>query len=90
MNEGYADQTFLNRIGAEWVPGRNRFENRNPADTRDLIGYFGSGSADEMTSAVEAAGRAFPAWAATPAPARGALLFRTADLLDSRFEEILD
>ena len=32
--------------------------------------------------------RAFPAWAATPAPARGALLFKAADLLDARFEQL--
>ncbi len=86
VTEEYSDQTFLNRIGAAWVPGRTHFENRNPADTRELVGAFSRGSGDDIASAVEAAHRAFPAWAATPAPARGALLNRAAEILDGRFE----
>ncbi len=86
MTEGCTDQTFLNRIGAAWVPGRTRFENRNPADSRELVGLFSRGSAEDVSSAVEAAREAFPAWAATPAPQRGALLLRAAEILESRFE----
>jgi acyl-CoA reductase-like NAD-dependent aldehyde dehydrogenase len=88
VTEGYIDQTFLNRIGGAWVPGRSRFDNRNPADTRELVGLFSRGSTEDVAAAVDAAWQAFPAWAAMPAPARGALLFRAAEILDSRFERI--
>jgi acyl-CoA reductase-like NAD-dependent aldehyde dehydrogenase len=86
VTEGIANQTFLNRIGAAWLPGRTRFDNRNPADTRELVGLFSRGSADDVAKAVAAASAAFPAWAATPGPARGAVLFRAAEILDGRFD----
>jgi aldehyde dehydrogenase (NAD+) len=41
-----------------------------------------------MAAAAEAASAAFPAWAALPAPARGAFLFEAARILDARFEEL--
>jgi aldehyde dehydrogenase (NAD+) len=41
-----------------------------------------------MRAAVDAAARAFPTWAATPAPARGDCLFRAAASLDASFEQL--
>ena len=63
-------------------------ENLNPADTREAVGLFTRGTAADMTSAVAAARQAFPGWAALPAPARGAVLFKAAELLDRRFESV--
>lgn len=79
---------YRNLIGGRWVHGSAWFENRNPADTRDLVGLFARGSAADMTAAIDAAAAAFPLWASTPAPARGAFLFRAADLLEARLEEL--
>src|SRR5436309_2571493 len=78
---------FDNYINGEWVSGRT-FENRNPANSDELIGLFVSGSADDIGRAAAAAEAAFPTWSALPAPARGALLFKVADLLERRFDEI--
>ena len=79
---------FLNLIDGHWVGGRGWIEDRNPADARELVGLFARGSADDMREAVAAAARAFPTWAGTPAPARGACLFRAAEILDGCFEQL--
>ena len=77
-----------NLIGGRWVDGPPWMENLNPADTREAVGLFTRGTAADMTSAVAAARQAFPGWAALPAPARGAVLFKAAELLDRRFESV--
>ncbi len=43
---------------------------------------------DEVDSAVDAAARAFPAWAATPLPQRIQLMFRFKQLLDEHLDEL--
>jgi len=79
---------FLNLIDGHFVDGSGWIENRNPADASEVVGLCARGSAADIEHAVDAAGRAFPAWAATPAPARGAILFKAAELLDARFESV--
>lgn len=80
--------TYPNLVGGRWVEGPQLVENRNPADTRELVGTFVRGTPEDMTAAVSAARDAFPAWSALSAPARGAVLFKAADLLDARFEQV--
>src|SRR5215475_4241171 len=63
------------------------FENRNPADTSDLIGTFADSGPEDVEKAVAAAREAFPRWRALPAPKRGEILFRTAEILVRRKEE---
>lgn len=79
---------FGNLIAGHWVSGGERFANRNPADTGEVVGSFVQGTAGDVRAAVDAAARAFPGWASTPAPARGAILFKAADWLDHRFESV--
>ncbi len=74
---------FLNYIGGEWTPaasGRS-FENRNPADTSELVGRFADSGPEDVERAVAAARAAFPAWKALPAPKRGEILYRAAETL---------
>jgi len=78
---------FPNYIGGRWVEGPT-FENRNPANVDEVVGLFVQGAAADMETAVEAAERAFPAWAAMNGPARGALLFKVADILERKFDQI--
>jgi acyl-CoA reductase-like NAD-dependent aldehyde dehydrogenase len=78
---------FPNYINGAWVEGE-WFENRNPARTDEVVGRFVNGTAADMARAAAAAAEALPGWASMPAPARGALLFKAADLLERRFDEI--
>ena len=85
-------KTFRNFIGGSWTEPRNGayFENRNPADSSDLIGRFPDSGAAEVTAAVKSARRGFEIWRRTPAPARGDVLRRVGDLLVARKEKIAD
>ncbi len=84
--------TFKNFIGGEWVApaGGEYFDNRNPADTGDLIGRFPRSDARDVQQAVESAKRGFDLWKRTPAPARGDALRRAGDILVARKDEIAD
>ena len=81
-------KTFKNFIAGKWVPAASgrTFENRNPADTRDLIGYFPDSDAPDVEAAVRSAANGFARWSRTPAPARGDVLKRVGDLLVERKE----
>src|SRR5438094_6411747 len=81
-------QTFKNYINGEWAGGAKTFENRNPANTDDVVGLFAKGTAQDVADAAAAAAAAFPAWSAMPAPARGNLLFKAADILDRKFDQL--
>src|SRR5437763_2957179 len=80
-------ETFRNYINGEWVSG-DTFENHNPANTGEVVGLFVKGSPADVSGAAEAASKALPSWSAMPAPARGNLLFKVAENLDRRFDEI--
>jgi NAD-dependent aldehyde dehydrogenases len=86
MSEG---RVFHNLIGGEFVPAQSgkTFERRNPADTRDLVGVFADSDERDVYAAVEAAKAAFPHWSKVPAPKRGEILLRAAELLQSRKEQ---
>jgi alpha-ketoglutaric semialdehyde dehydrogenase len=83
-------KTFKNFVAGAWVAPStgSYFENRNPADTRDLIGRFPDSGPEDIRKAVGSAKSAFPAWARTPAPVRGDLLRRLGDLLTENKEDL--
>jgi len=77
-------------IDGEWTEaeGGRTFETVNPA-TEEVICEVGSGSAGDVDRAVAAArGALTGAWGKTPARERGKILWRIADLLESRIEEM--
>ena len=81
--------TFANYIDGRWVPSASgaTLENRNPADTRELIGLFPDSTVDDASAAIGAAKRAFASWRHVPAPKRAELLFRAAQLIVARKDE---
>ncbi len=82
--------TFRNFIAGRWVrPATGRyFENRNPANIRDLIGRFPDSGPEDVNAAVQSATEGFRKWSRVPAPARGDVLKRVGDLLTERKEAI--
>jgi len=80
--------TYLNYIDGQWVPAQSgrTIENRNPANTADLIGTFPDSSADDAARAVAAARRAFDSWRLVPAPKRAEILFKVAQIIADRKE----
>lgn len=60
----------------------------NPSKPAELVGKLGLASQEQADAAIAAAKAAFPAWAATPAKERGAILRRAADLMEERRHEL--
>jgi len=85
-----ATPTYYNLIDGEWVPSVSGklFENRNPANTGDLIGLFQQSDAADAAKAIDAARRAYEHWRLVPAPRRAEILFRVAQLLADRKEAL--
>ena len=63
------------------------FTSVNPAE-ESCVAQVAAGTAADVDAAAAAAKAAFPAWRKTPAPARGEILYRAAQLLTERKEEL--
>jgi alpha-ketoglutaric semialdehyde dehydrogenase len=82
--------TIDNLIGGEWRAARSgeTYEKRNPMRPEEIVAEVPSCDERDVDAAVAAAEAAFPAWAATPAPQRGNLLMKAANVIDDRVEQI--
>src|SRR5687767_7559979 len=80
---------YNNYIDGHWIPSSSgeTFENRNPADTGDLIGVFQQSTAADADAAIGAAARAYDHWRLVPAPLRAEILFKAAQIIAARKEE---
>ena len=83
-------ERFKNYINGEWVDARSgeTFTSTNPADPSDVLGEFPRSGPEDVKAAVEAADRAFREWSRTPAPKRGEVLYRVAELIQERKEDL--
>lgn len=80
---------YKNLIGGKLVDSASgrTFENRNPADTREIVGIFQDSDERDVQAAVAAAKKAYRQWRLTPAPKRGEILYKAAQLLVERKEQ---
>jgi len=72
---------YKNYIGGRWVKSKSgeTFENRNPANTDEVVGIFQKSTPEDVDDAVAAAKEAFKKWRLVPAPKRAEILSRVAD-----------
>jgi 1-pyrroline-5-carboxylate dehydrogenase len=75
------------RIGGKKQSGSATFESVNPCDPKQVIGRFPSGTAADARKAIDAAHKAFPAWAAFPQHERAAAILRISAILRRRKHE---
>src|SRR5258708_3752385 len=89
LGSSHPTKFLKNLIDGEWVESSTgeTFENRNPADTRDVVGVFQKSAKADVDAAVDAAKRAFAKWRLVPAPRRAEIVFRAAEILIERKEE---
>ena len=75
-------------VAGEWRAGTGTLEDVNPARPSEVVAEVQAADAAVAEEAITAARAAFPAWRDTPAPARGEILRRAADLLEARAEDV--
>ena len=81
-------QTLTHFIGGERVSAATPHVSENPSDTRDIVARFPDGGSAEVDAAVEAARKAFPAWADASPEVRSDCLDRIGDTILKRREEL--
>ena len=79
-----------NFIGGRWEESASgkSLERRNPANFDDLVGVIPLATREEAQAAIQAAAAAFPAWRETPAPVRGRVVARAAQIMTDRKDEL--
>jgi aldehyde dehydrogenase (NAD+) len=84
-------KTFKNFIGGEWVDAVSgeTFESHSPA-TGETIGVFPASGPEDVAHAVEAAQAAYEDWRLVPAPKRGEILMRFAQILEREKASLTD
>ncbi len=83
-------KVYKNFIGGVWLDAADggTFENRNPADRDDVVGLFPKSGAQDIEKAVAAAREAYKSWRLVPPPRRGEMLFKAAQILAQRKDEL--
>lgn len=74
---------YGNFINGEWQASESgeTFDNVNPANPKQVLGRFQKSTRKDVELAVAAAAEAQKSWRKTPAPKRGEILYRVAELL---------
>jgi alpha-ketoglutaric semialdehyde dehydrogenase len=87
---GAQGTVYHNFIDGSWTSSGSGdlFENRNPARTDDVIGLFQKSTREDSDRAIDAARRAYDRWRLVPAPRRAEMLFRAAQIIAERKEEL--
>ena len=78
----YIDGEWVNSVSGETFPSDN------PARPKQILGIFQRGNQEDIAKAVEAASAAFQSWSETPAPKRGNILLRVAQIMRKNKEEL--
>ena len=81
-------ETLGHFIAGSRVTGDSAYASITDPSIGKVTKQVALGSAAEVDKAVAAAARAFPPWAATPAPRRAAVLFRFKDLIEKHADEL--
>lgn len=82
-------QSYQPLINGDRVNTLEMVNSVNPSNPAEVIGQVGLISIDQAEQAIAAAKAAFPAWKATPAKERAAILRKAADLMEARRTELI-
>jgi len=80
---GVNDMIYKNFIGGQWIDSSKgkTFKNIDPAHTDSVVSEFQDSEQVDIDHAVEFAHEAFKMWKNTPAPHRGEILYKAAEIL---------
>ncbi len=84
--------TYQNFIAGESIAAQSgkTFQNTNPANTREVVAQYPLSAREDALAAIDAAQKAAPSWAATTPPARGRILSKASQILESRKAELAE
>ena len=76
-------ERIKNYINGKWVDSKSgeTFRSTNPANQGEVIGIVSKSDREDVDRAVKAAQGTYEEWRLTPAPRRGEILFRAAEIL---------
>src|SRR5213596_4167965 len=79
-------RTYQNFIGGEWAGAKSgqSYRSVNPADTREVVAEYPASAKDDAVAAIDAAKKAYAGWAAMTPVARGRILSKASQILESR------
>ena len=79
-------KAYSNFIAGEWVPACSgkTYLTSNPADNREAVGSYPLSGSEDAQAAIAAAKKAAPAWAAATPVARGRVLSKASQILETR------
>ncbi|MBP1966654.1 alpha-ketoglutaric semialdehyde dehydrogenase GucD [Paenibacillus aceris] len=85
-------QTYLNYLNGEWRPAGSgqTVPSINPAKRSEVVGYVQSSSLEELNQAVASAKAAQQGWRKLSGSVRGDYLFKAANALERRIDEIAE
>jgi aldehyde dehydrogenase (NAD+) len=76
-------ERIKNYVNGKWLDSKSgeTFRSINPANRGEVIGIVPKSNREDVDQAVKAAREAYEDWRLTPAPRRGEILFRAAEIL---------
>lgn len=83
---------YLNLINGEWVGAASgqSVQTHNPADTAEVVARYALGGRADAEAAIAAARDAFPGWAGMTPVARGRILAKASQILETRKAELAE
>jgi alpha-ketoglutaric semialdehyde dehydrogenase len=87
-----AAKTYLNYVNGEWLSSNTNDVDVsvNPSDKKEIVGYFQRSSLDDLNRAVDGAQQAKKSWRKLSGASRGDFLYKTANILETRADEIAE
>jgi alpha-ketoglutaric semialdehyde dehydrogenase len=85
-------KTYLNYINGKWESSSsNEVQSSiNPANKHEIVGYVAKSTKEDLDHAVQSAKHAQVTWRKLSAPARGDYLYKVANVLEARLEEVAE
>lgn len=85
-------KTYLNYINGEWVASSSDQVDAsiNPANKHEIVGYIQKSSKEDLDQAAAAAKKAQVQWRKLSGPARGEYLYKIANAIEQRLDEIAE
>ncbi len=92
MTQFIIGQTYKNYINGQWneAAAGKAAPSINPANRKEIVGYIQASGLEDLNQAVEAAQLAQKAWRKLPGSARGEFLYKAANCLERRLDEVAE